>query len=117
MLTHIIHYTAADCISLHGLCRASFRDAVSFRQRLPRRAQNCALLAMTKSAGFAGKRNNFRNEKIQIRPGAAPQKFCRIIGGTPQKLRRIIGRAKEKKQKKKASVNGFTLAFGARGGI
>ena len=38
MLTHIIHYTAADCISSHGLCRASFRDAVSFRQRLPRRA-------------------------------------------------------------------------------
>ena len=57
MLTHIIHYTAADCISLHGLCRASFRDAVSFRQRLPRRAQNCTLLAMTNLAGFEGKRN------------------------------------------------------------
>ena len=38
MLTHIIHYTAADCISLHGLHCASFRDAVSFRLRLPRRA-------------------------------------------------------------------------------
>ena len=31
MLTPIIHYTAADCISLHGLCRASFRDGKSFR--------------------------------------------------------------------------------------
>ena len=57
-----------------------------------------ALLAMTKSAGFAGKRRNFRNEKFQICPGGAPQKLCRIIGGAPQKLRRIIGRAKEKSQ-------------------
>ena len=31
-----------------------------------------ALLAMTKSAGFAGKRNNFRSEKFRIRPGGAP---------------------------------------------
>ena len=29
----------------------SFRDDKSFRQRLPRRAQKCALLAMTKSIG------------------------------------------------------------------
>ena len=74
-----------------------------------------ALLAMTKSAGFVEKRNRFRSEKFQIRPGGTPQKLCRIIGGATQKLRRIIGRAKEKsrrkKQKKKASVNGFTLAF------
>ena len=60
-----------------------------------------ALLAMTKLAGFAGKRNNFRNEKFRIRPGGATQKLCRIIGGTPQKLRRIIGRAKEKSKRKK----------------
>ena len=59
------------------------------------------LLAMTKSAGFAGKRNNFWNEKFQIRPGGALQKLCRIIGWTPQKLRRIIGKAKEKSQSKK----------------
>ncbi len=54
-------------------CRASFRDAVSFRQRLPRRAQKCALLAMTNLIGFAGKRNGFQNETFEKRCGASPR--------------------------------------------
>lgn len=47
-------------------CRASFRNAVSLRQRLPRRAQKCSLLAMTNLTGFTGKRNGFQNETFQI---------------------------------------------------
>ena len=41
----VYHY-AAD--GRPPLLRASFRDAALFRQRLPRRAQKCALLAMTR---------------------------------------------------------------------
>ena len=59
-------------------CRASFRDAVSFRQRLPRRAQKCALLAMTNLIGFAGIRNGFQNETLEKRCGASPRKNGRI---------------------------------------
>ena len=55
-------------------CRASFRDTVSFRQRLPRRAQKCALLAMTQLVGFSGKRNGFQNETFEKRCGASPRK-------------------------------------------
>ena len=36
--------------------------------------KNCALLAMTNLTGFAGKRNNFRNETLERRCGATPRK-------------------------------------------
>ena len=83
MLTHIIHYTTADCISLHGLCRASFRDAVSFRfimlrSGMPSRSVKDCRVGRTrpprndKTDRFAGKRSNFQNEKFRIRPGGTP---------------------------------------------
>ena len=36
--------------------------------------KSCALLAMTRLIGFAGKRNNFRNETFERRCGAIPRK-------------------------------------------
>ena len=36
--------------------------------------KSCALLAMTRLIGFAGKRNNFRNETFERRCGATPRK-------------------------------------------
>ena len=54
----------------------SFRDPIPSTLRLPRRALKCALLAMTNLVGFAGKRNNFRNETFEKRCGAIPRKNC-----------------------------------------
>ena len=53
---------------------SSLRDGESFRLRLPRRAQKCALLAMTNLVGFAEKRSSFWNETFEKRCGAAPRK-------------------------------------------
>ena len=52
----------------------SLRDDKSHRLRLPRRAQKCALLAMTNLMGFAGNRNHFRNETFEKRWGAILRK-------------------------------------------
>ena len=52
---------------------SSLRNDKSIRQRLPRRAQKCALLAMTNLVGFAEKRNNFRNETFEKRRRAEPK--------------------------------------------
>ena len=38
--------------------------------------KECALLAMTNLMGFAGKRNDFRNETFEKRCGAIPRKNC-----------------------------------------
>ena len=51
---------------------SSFWDGKSFRLRLPRRAQKCALLAMTNLVGFAGKQSNLRNETFERRCRALP---------------------------------------------
>ena len=61
---------------------SSFRDGKSLRLRLPRRAQKCALLAMTNLVGFAGKRSNFRNETFEKRCGATPRKECALLAMT-----------------------------------
>ena len=124
MLTHFIHYTAADCISLHGLCRASFRDAVSFRQRLPRRAQNCTLLAMTNLAGFEGKRNVhsgwkrlYPTKNVRFPNKSVPNLcHCEAAERPWQSLSQRHGipeRSTEARSKKKplSQKNGFTASF------
>ena len=63
----------------------SFRPAI-FRYGMTNRfvkdcrvgRKKCALLAMTNLMGFAGKRNNFRNETFERRCGATPHKNERI---------------------------------------
>ena len=59
-------------------CRASFRDAVSFRQRLPRRAQMRPPRNDTKSGRFFVKTYHFFNQKIEICRGATPRKIACI---------------------------------------
>ena len=51
----------------YGMTNRSVKDC-----RVGRK--NCALLAMTNLVGFAGKRNNFRNETFEKRCGAIPRK-------------------------------------------
>ena len=53
-------------------CRASFRDAVSFRQRLPHRAQTRHPRKDTKSGRFFVKTYHFYNQKIEICHRATP---------------------------------------------
>ena len=66
---------------------AFFQGSVSFRATIVRYGmanrfvkdcrvgrKSCALLAMTRLIGFAGKRNNFRNETFERRCGAIPRK-------------------------------------------
>ena len=73
------------CVVLHPL--SSFQGFVSFRPAIFRFGmanrivkdcrvgrKECALLAMTNLVGFAGNRNNFRNETFEKRCGAKPQK-------------------------------------------
>ena len=63
---------------------SSFRDGKSFRLRLPRRAQKCALLAMTNLVGFAEKQSNLRNETFERRSRALPPRKKQ-----PQKMKNI----------------------------
>ena len=72
---------------LHSASSPFIYGSVSFRSTIVRYGmanrfvkdcrvgrKSCALLAMTRLIGFAGKRNNFRNETFERRCGATPRK-------------------------------------------
>ena len=82
------------------LPRSSFQGFVSFRPTIVRFGmtnrfvkdcrvgrKSCALLAMTRLIGFAGKRNNFRNETFESRCGATPRR--RFLGSAMSRGRRL----------------------------
>ena len=77
-----MRFAALSCfLFLHFMVLVSFRATI-VRSGMANRSvkdcrvgrKSCALLAMTSLVGFAGKRNNFRNETFEKRCGATPCK-------------------------------------------
>ena len=89
-ITKNTRFAASFCV-LFPYFKVLFRSALSYfvpgwqivPLKIAASGAKCALLAMTNLVGFAGKRNNFRNETFEKRCEAIPHKK------QPQKMKNV----------------------------